>query len=707
MSGAPAEDIEAWVQEGLRLHRGGNLAEARIRYERALQLQPRHAGALHLLSLIALQANEPERALALIRAALELNPDSAVAHGQQGAALAALRRHDEALASYDRAIRLDGHFAEAHYNRGTTLLDLMRPEEAIASFEAAIVAQAGHLPAHFNRGAALAGLNRYADALGAFDTVIALDPRCALGHRNRGLALFRLGEHAAAIASFDAAIALDPADSVSHYQRGTALRAQGRPEAAIHSFDRALELDPGHPFLRGLRLHTRMQLCAWDGFDLELAELTRDIERGAAASPPLPVLTFTDSAAVQKSAASAWVREMCLTDGSLPPIPRRAPRRKIRIGYFSADFRDHAVANLMAGVFESHDRSRFEVAAFAFGPEAQDTVRARLERAFDRFLDVRARTDREIAALARELEIDVAVDLGGFTEDCRTNVFAFRAAPVQVGYLGYPGTLGAGFMDYLIADAALIPSDARPHYSEKIVYLPSFQANDRARRGPGRPFTRGELGLPERSFVFCCFNGNTKITPDTFRSWLRILSRVPESVLFLYAEHAAAADNLRREAERGGISAGRLIFGGRLPAPEYLSRYRVADLFLDTMPYNAGTTASDALWMGLPVLTLAGGAFASRMGASLLCAVGLPELLTTTPREYEALAVELATDAAKLAELKRRLMANRDTARLFDTAAFTRDLEAAFAHLHARWHAGLPPDHVLIDPTRKIGRVNA
>jgi predicted O-linked N-acetylglucosamine transferase (SPINDLY family) len=694
MMGEHPDDVDGLVNQGLGLHRRGSLEDARTLYESALRVQPRHPGALHLLSLIALQAGEPERALSLIRAVLEVKPRSSAAHSQCGAALAALRRYDEAFTSFDEAIRLDAHFAEAHYNRGTTLLEVMRHEEAIASFEAAIAAEADYLAAHVNRGFALAGLNRYADALVAYDRAIALDPSSALPHRNRGLALFQLGEYAAAVDSFDAATALDPSDAASHYQRATALRALGRWDAAIDSFDLTLALDPDYRFLRGLRLHTKMQICAWDGFDLELAELTQGIERGAAVSPPLPVLCFVDSAALQKRAAGIWVRDLCTIGATLPAVPRRTPRERIQIGYFSADFRDHAVANLMAGVFESHDRSRFEIIAFSFGPSAPDAVRRRIERAFDRFEDVRDRTDLQIASLARALEIDVAVDLGGFTEGCRRNLFAYRAAPLQVSYLGYPGTLAAEYMDYLIADAMLIPIAARPHYSEKIIYLPSYQANDRARRSAGPPLSRAELGLPPTGFVFCCFNGATKITPETFSSWLRILARVPESVLFLYAEHASASGNLRREAARGGISADRLIFGGRLPFPEYLARYRLADLFLDTLPYNAGTTASDALWMELPLLTLTGNSFAGRMAASVLRAIGLPELITTTRRGYEAMAVELATNRAKLAEFKQRLKANRDTARLFDTPAFTRDLEAAFTHIHARWNAGLAPDHV-------------
>ncbi len=687
---------EELVCEGVALHQEGRLVEAGVRYEEALRREPLHARALHNLGLISFQTHQPERAVALISEALRIEPQWAIAHNHRGNALLALQRHAAAIADYDAAIALRTDYAEAHYNRGSALLDVGRCEEAVASFDAAVARQAGYFEAYYNRGLALAALQRYTAAIVSYDAAIALEPGIPVLHASRGLACFLSGDPGSAVSSYDAALALDPQDAQSLYQRGNALRALGRFEAAIESYDRALALDPDSKFLYGLRLHTKMQICDWREFEGERVELARRIERGQSAAPPFLVSTLIDSADLQRRAAQTWCREVCPPIDDLPAIAVWPRRGRIHVGYFSADFREHAVSHLMAGVIETHDRARFMVTGFSFGPDTGDEFRRRLTQGFDRFIDVREMSDRDIALLARSLEVDIAVDLGGFTEGCRTHIFARRAAPLQVSYIGYLGTMAATYMDYLIADATLIPADHRRYYAEKIIQLPSYQANDTARRMSSREFTRSELGLPRTGFVFCCFNANHKITPDTFSSWLRILRAVPDSALFLYAENAAAADNLRREAARHGIRAERLVFGGRLPGPEYLSRYRAADLFLDTWPYNAGTTASDALWTGLPVLTRVGEAFASRMAASLLTAVGLPELITATQAQYETLAIDLASNPQRFADLRRRLAINRQTTRLFDTRSFTRSLESAYSQIHERHLAGLPPDHLTV-----------
>jgi predicted O-linked N-acetylglucosamine transferase (SPINDLY family) len=358
----------------------------------------------------------------------------------------------------------------------------------------------------------------------------------------------------------------------------------------------------------------------------------------------------------------------------------------------------------MAELFERHDRAKFEWVAFSFGPDAKDEMRKRVSTAFDRFIDVRNRSDMDIAHLSRSLEIDIAVDLKGFTYDMRVGIFSYRAAPVQVGYLGYPGTMGAAYIDYLIADGTLIPQSSQQHYSEKIAYLPnSYQVNDRKRAIADKAFTRRELGLPDAGFVFCCFNDSYKITPHTFNGWMRILKRVPESVLWLLEGNRAAGDHFRKLAEQSGVSAQRLIFATRLPLAEHLARHRTADLFLDTFPCNAHTTGSDALWAGLPLLTCMGEAFASRVAASLLNAIDLPELITTTQEQYEALAVELATDAERLGQIRRKLQSNRLNAPLFDSELFARHIENAYSQMYERYQADLPPEHIHVGTGVRIG----
>jgi predicted O-linked N-acetylglucosamine transferase (SPINDLY family) len=463
---------------------------------------------------------------------------------------------------------------------------------------------------------------------------------------------------------------------------------------AVASFDHALAVRPGYRHLRGMRLHTLMHICAWDDFSAALAQVEAKMGEGEAASAPFAMLALSQSAPLQKLAAQRWAEEKFPRRVAYAPMPGSPATDKIRIGYFSADFREHPVSWLMAELFERHDRSRFEVYGFSFGPNDGSPMRSRLAAGFDHFVEVRHLSDSDIAQRSRELGIDIAIDLGGYTEGSRAGIFASRAAPVQVSYIGYLGTMGAPCIDYLLADETLVPPADRQHYTEKIAYLPWYQANDTQRRIADKTFTRAELGLPAQGVVFCCFNNNYKITPHTFDGWMRILKRVAGSVLLLYADNPEAATNLKAAARLRGVDDTRLIFGGFLPRADYLARYRAADLFLDTQPYNAGTTASDALWAGLPVLTRLGTTFAGRMAASVLQAAGLPQMITTSQQAYEDLAVALATDPHKLGIIRQQLAANRATMPLFDIATFTRHVEALYRQMHERRLAELAPDHL-------------
>jgi predicted O-linked N-acetylglucosamine transferase (SPINDLY family) len=412
---------------------------------------------------------------------------------------------------------------------------------------------------------------------------------------------------------------------------------------------------------------------------------------------PFPALALLDSPPLLRAAAESWIREESPRNDALGAIPARPRSAKIRVGYFSADFRVHPVALLSAGIFERHDRSKFEVIAFAFGPESNDEMRARLVKAFDRFVDVRQRTDVEAATLARDMGIDIAVDLNGITEHNRSGIFALRAAPIQVNFLGYPGTMGAGYMDYLIGDRTVIPRKYQDHYVEKIIYLPgSFIPFDSSYAIADKTFVRQELGLPPEGFVFCCFNNAFKITPVLFDTWMRILARAENSVLWLSPTNPASAANLRKEASRRGIEPRRLVFAARLASlPEHLARLRAADLFLDTFPYNAHASALDALWAGLPVLTCEGQSFASRVAASVLRAIDLPQLITGSLSQYEETATSLAEHPLRLARIRETLAHNRSSAALFDTAGYTRNLETAYEQIHDRHHSGDAPEHVM------------
>jgi predicted O-linked N-acetylglucosamine transferase (SPINDLY family) len=684
---------EAHYNRGVALSDLRQYEQAVESYERAVGLKPDHAPAWNNRGGVLNMLGRMEEALASIDRAIVLQPRFAAAHSNRGMTLERLGRYEEALASFDRALELHPNNAEAHARRGDALRTLERFEEAIASYDRAIALHSSDAEAHAHRGATLAAMGRHTEALASYDRALALDPGCLNAHVNRGVTLHDLRRSHDALVSLDQAIRLGQQDAHTFHCRAAVLQELNAPEEAIASYEQALAIDPRHRFLRGNCRHARMQVCDWAGFESDKAAITAALERGEASTTPFVLLSLLDSPALQRRAAEIYVREKF---SRIPPpsAPRHPRHDRIRIGYFSADLRNHAVAMLAAGLFEAHDRSRFELTAFSVGPDVSDELRGRVEPAFDRFLQVDGRTDGEITALARELEIDIAVDLGGYTRDARPGIVARRAAPIQVSYLGYLGTLGGQFMDYLLADSVLVPSEAQEHYSEKIAYLPSYQVNDTKRLIAARAFTRAELGLPPSGFVFCCFNNSYKITPETFESWMRILSGAPGSVLFLLGSSAAAERNLRREAVQRGIAPERLVFGPSLPMGEYLARYRSADLFLDTLPYNAGTTASDALWAGLPVLTLPGESFASRMAASLLTAAGLPELIARGRADYERWAVELATDAPRLEALKRKLAANRGGCALFDTATFARNLESLYEQMYQRHLSGLAPEHL-------------
>ena len=688
---------QALNNRGTALRQLGQLELALESYERSLQVKPDHADAHNNRGATLHDLGRYEDAVAAYERALQLRPGHVETLNNLGAALYRLARHEEALRYIEQALALRTDYLEARNNHGLVLHKLERYDEAIAEFRYALGLASNNPAAHSNLGVTLAALQRHEDALASYAHALEAESGFADAHFNRGVTLQALQRVPEALASFEQALTFGRRDADTFRNHGAALMLLKSPEEAIASYEQALLLEPDANFVRGELRHARMQVCDWHGFDSDIAAISAGVQRGAAVVPPFALLALLDSLPLQRQAAQTWARERCATCRPLPPLRPRGPHGKIRVAYFSADFRNHAVAALSAELFEMHDRSQFELTAFSLGPDVRDDLRVRLERAFDRFLPLGNQSDHQIAQQARELEIDIAVDLGGYTLAARPRIKALRPAPVQVSYLGYLGTLGASFMDYLIADSVLVPEHARAHYAEKIAYLPSYQVNDSKRLLPTGPNTRAAFGLPEQGFVFCCFNASYKIVPQTFDSWMRILAAVPGSVLFLLAGTAATARNLRLQAQKRGIDPRRLIFDGPLPVGEYLARYQAADLFLDTLPYNAGTTASDALWADLPVLTCRGEAFAARMAASILTSAGLGALITDSPTEYERRAIELATDAPRLAALKQRLADSRNSSSLFDTASFTRNLESLYRQMHDRHRAGLPPAHLAVD----------
>lgn len=705
--------------------------EALRSYNRAIQLNPRYAEAHYNRGLTLQDLKRSADALASYDVAIKLNPDYAAAYNNRGVVLRELKRFEEAVASHDRAIALRPDYATAYNNRGVALQELKRTENALESYTQALAIKSDYPEALHNQGNALRELHRFDEALTSFERALAIDPNYADAYNSRGVTLQHLDRQQDALAEFDRAIAIDPNNAQAHYSRGNALRAIGladqaltgfrrafeidpdfpadpyarasvlhelqRFDDALPSYLRALEADPEQPWLRGICLQAKMRICDWSDFESRMAEIASCIRQDKTATPPFVAVTMLDSPELQLRAAQIWVRQTCPPESQLPAMVRRPRTPKIRIGYFSADFYNHATALLAGGLFERHDRERFEIVAFNFGPTARDEVTDLLAKAFDRFIDVHDAKDLETARLARELEIDIAVDLKGFTLHQRAGIFAHRAAPIQVAYLGYPGTMGAPFIDYIVADETVIPLQTRDQFSEKVVHLPgSYQVNGRNRPTAQTGVSRADVGLPADAFVFCSFNNVYKITPDVFACWMRILQRVDGSVLWLLQENDTASRNLREAAKRAGIDPQRLIFTARVPLAEHLGRHPLADLSIDTFPCNAHTTASDSLWAGLPLLTCAGESFCARVAASLLNAVGLPELITTSLAEYEEFAVGLARDRERLAGLTERLKASRMTTSLFDTDRFARHLEAAYVQMYQRYQDGLAPEYIRV-----------
>ncbi|MGE0558193.1 MAG: tetratricopeptide repeat protein [Burkholderiales bacterium] len=580
-------------------------------------------------------------------------------------------------------------------NLSAVLVRLKQHDEARKIISGLLQSDPDNPEAILNLGLIAAETRQYQEAIDCYGKAIALNPHYAEAYSNRGDALAEIKQLDAAVTSYDQAIQINPDYAEAYANRGYALKELNQLDAAIASFEKSFRLKPDQEFLFGAFLNLKMHVCDWENLDQHIADLNARIKRREKASAPFELLAISDSPETQKLAAENWVQAKCPANRALGPISGKKRGGKIRIGYYSADYHDHATAFLMANLFEVHDKSRFELIGFSFGPGNNDPMRKRISAAFDSFMDVRAKSDLDVASLSREIGIDIAVDLKGLTQDSRPGIFAARCAPVQVNYLGYPGSMGASYIDYIIADKMLIPDESRRHYSEKIVCLPhSYQVNDPKREISERTYTREDCGLPRSGFVFCCFNNNYKITPATFDVWMRLLGRIEHSVLWLFEGHPTAARNLKKEAERRGINGQRLIFAERMPLAEHLARHRLADLFVDTLPCNAHTTASDALWAGLPVLTLMGTSFASRVAGSLLNGIGLPELITRTREEYETRAMELATNTDKMAGIREKLAKNRLEAPLFDCQTFARNIEAAYATMHDRHHNRLAPDHI-------------
>lgn len=600
------------------------------------------------------------------------------------------------LQQLQQAIQRDPRNPALHYELGNLLLQ-HQPEKAVASFKAALKLAPGHPQILLQLGNAYSAMARYEEAVAQFSAALKSDSAQAAAHYNLGNALRELGRPQLAAASYHAALRLDPGDADCHNNLGNVLRELGKLDQAIACYRTALDLNPRLHHARLHLMHQRQHSCDWQDWNSEIAEIRRLVrEEPHAQISPFAFLSLPGtSAAEQRLCSEQWAKNRF--KALVPPPERLAAFRsrpanaRLRIGYLAADFRQHPLTSLAAELVELHDRQGFEVFGYSYGPNDKSAERKRWEQAFDHFREIHPLSLQQAAQRIFDDRVDILVDLTGYTQSSRTGILALRPAPIQVNWLGFPGTLGAPFADYLLTDRTVAPASEAAHYSEQLVYLPdTYQPNNRERLDAPTP-TRTVCGLPEDGVVFCCFNQTFKITPQVFDSWMKILSEIPSGVLWLLECNGWAKANLQREAKARGIDPGRLVFAPRASQGEHLARHRCADLFLDTAPYNAHTSASDALWAGLPVLTRIGETFASRVAASLLQAAGLPELITHSREEYEQAAIQFASDPALLAALHERLAAEKPRSPLFDTPRFLRHLETAYRTMWLRHAEGLPP----------------
>lgn len=701
-------------------------SDAEALFRRAIKLDKRSAEAHQLLGSALTGLNRPEEAVRSYSKAISISPKFAEAHNNLGYALQVQGRlHDairhytraiairndypealnnlgnahhllgnseEAIGNYKNALTINPDYAEAHWNLGNGFRAVAQPEDAIKCFQKAIAIRPNYHQAFNSLGNTLIKTGRLEEALLQYNTALALQPDYVDAHVNLGDAFALLDRKEEALAAYDAALVFKPDDANALTKRGEILKLLHRDEDALLAFETALTSDPRHdPAFTGLA-RCALAACDWQ----RTATLWRDVPVHVANRrdfDPFVFLGYCSDASLQLACA----RKFASVQVPYSPSPLWTgeiwQNEKIKVAYVASGFHKHPTAYLTAELLEIHDRSRFEIFGISLGPDDQSEIRARLIRAFDHFFDVRSKSDHDVARLLNELRIDIAIDRSGYTTNARPGIFAERAAPIQVNYIGFPGTLGTKFYDYVVADATVLPFDRQPFFKEKIVHLPnSYLVNDSKRSIASRTPTRSEVGLPEKGMVFCCFNNSYKITPPVFDVWMRLLRQVEGSVLWLFCDRATAENNLRREAAARGVDPERLIFARRSELADHLARHRLADLFLDTLIYNAHTTAADALWMGVPVITCLGSSFAGRVAASLLHAIGLSDLVTTSLEEYESLALLIAQQPSLLKEFRDRLERNRNSYPLFATDRYRRSLESAYLRMWQNWQEGRAPE---------------
>jgi protein O-GlcNAc transferase len=622
---------------------------------------------------------------------LVLDPINHEAFFHQANSLQKLAEFSEAINCYTEAIKLNSQNTSAFVNRGIAFNALKNYDHAIKDFDIALELNPNLSTAYCNKGVTYNELRNYELAIYNFNNAIDLDQEFSEAYLNRGNSFYGLKSLDHAIDNYNIAIKLNDKYALAYSNKANALQELRRFKEAAESFKIAYSLNEHLEFAYGKYINSKLMICDWGSFNEDIDKL-RKYSTAKQSITPFDALSILDDPEFHKNNTENYIKHK-FKDFTIPSVKINYNHQKIKIAYYSADFKEHPVSYLIAEIFELHDREKFEIFGFSLAKVKNSEIRNRIINSFDHHFEVSNLSDEEAAKLSQNLEIDIAIDLGGHTVDSRVSIFANRAAPIQISYIGYLGTMGAKFIDYLVSDEIIIPSSYRKYYTEKIIYLPSYQSNDSKRMLPSKDLGK-EYEIPENTFVYCNFNNNYKLLPDMFECWIQILFKVKNSILFLFADNEEVIVNLKKYAELKGINGNRLIFGNRASYGEYLSRYTLCNLFLDTSPYNAGTTASDSLWCNVPVLTIAGNSFASRVAASLLTSMGLSDLITTNKKDYINLAVEIAHNQKKYFDIQSRLIKNKSASPLFNSHLFTKNWERALRIAYARLIRNEEADHI-------------
>ena len=688
-------EIHSNLVRAFDLLKKNDFINAKVIYENILAVDKKNFDALFFLAIILINFKNYKKAKDLLEQVVLIKPNFADAYNNIGICLEKLNDLDGAIKNYNLAINNRPNFAEAHNNIGVVFQKLRNFDQAILQYKKAITYKNLYLDAYVNLANLFKETKQFEEAIKNYDLAINLNPKLAEVYNNKGNALKEIRKFEEAIKNYDLAINLNPNFAEAYFNTATALQDIKNFEKAVLYFEKALLLDKEIPFCKGYLLHAKMLCCNWSGLNELYKEIYNDVEKNRYSATPFGYQAICDDESNLQKCAQLY------SSKRFPEIKNNlfskkvSKNKKIKIGYLCGEFREQATSILMTEVWEKHNKEDFEIIAFDSGWDDKSLRRNRIINAFDKFIDISKVSDLDAAKIIYKEQIDILINLNGFFGTGRPVVFSYRPAGIQINYLGFPGTIGSKYIDYILCDQTVVPPESKKFYNEKIIYLPdSYQANDTKRNISDKKFLREELSLPKESFVFCCFNNNYKITPNMFDVWARLLKKIDNSVLWLIDGNSEATENLKKEAKIRNIDVSRLIFAKRMKLEDHLARHKNADLFLDTLPYNAHTTASDSLWAGLPVLTCLGKAFPGRVAASLLRSLDLPELITYSENEYISKAEELALNPEKLTLIKNKLDTNKFSQPLFNTELFCRNLESAFKIIFEKYSLGLETEDI-------------